>query len=271
MKILMLIDSLDVGGAETHVETLVLELVKMGCEVSVASNGGKIAQKLESEGIKQLFLPSVTPFSNVSFSSNASQMEQSDVSFAPKTNLYYEKMKKIMEDLPLPLRLMVAGDLLTRYVDTVKPDLVHAHTRRMAFIATPICRSRKIPLVFTAHAMFSMDGIKKVISRWGDAVIAVSEDIKRHVESCSGVCDKAKTRSRVSDTVGAKVGTVEKTKTRLRSCEKIKTRSNSSVSSAQRRVGSHCCNINPRIFRIALMARNLPPITVIPNGVKIKR
>ena len=75
MKILMLIDSLDVGGAETHVETLVLELVKMGCEVSVASNGGKIAQKLESEGIKQLFLPSVTPFANASVSSNASQID----------------------------------------------------------------------------------------------------------------------------------------------------------------------------------------------------
>ena len=55
MKILMLIDSLDVGGAETHVETLALELVKMGCEVSIASNGGKIAQMLEGEGVKQLF------------------------------------------------------------------------------------------------------------------------------------------------------------------------------------------------------------------------
>ena len=46
MKILMLIDSLGVGGAETHVETLAQDLATLGCEVVVASSGGAIADKL---------------------------------------------------------------------------------------------------------------------------------------------------------------------------------------------------------------------------------
>lgn len=260
----MLIDSLDIGGAETHVETLALELVKMGCEVSIASNGGKIAQRLEGEGVKQLFLPSVTPFANASVSSNASQMEQSGDSFAPKTNLYYEKMKKIMEDLPLPLRFMIAGDLLTRYVDTFKPDLVHAHTRRMAFVATPICRSRKIPLIFTAHAMFSTDWLKMTMSRWGDAVIAVSDDIKEHLESWSGACEREKTRSHLEKTP---------CHTRSSAYNKTKTRS-SAITTAhmpQRRDNCLHYNIVARYFRKFFLTRNMPPITVIPNGVKIKR
>lgn len=268
----MLIDSLDVGGAETHVETLALELVKMGCEVSIASNGGKIAQKLESEGVKQLFLPSVTPFANASVSSNASQMEQSGDSFAPKTNLYYEKMKKIMEDLPLPLRLMVAGDLLTRYVDTFKPDLVHAHTRRMAFIVTPICRRRKIPLVFTAHAMFSMDCLKMMMSRWGDAVIAVSDDIKECLESWSGACEREKTRSRLKKTpCQTRLIAFKNTPTRSGAFKKTKTRSSTTARPPQRSDNCTHYNIVPHCFRKFCVARNLPPITVIPNGVNIKR
>ena len=167
-----------------------------------------------------------------------------------------------MEDLPLPLRLMVAGDLLTRYVDTFKPDLVHAHTRRMAFVATPICRSRKIPLIFTAHAMFSTDCLKMTMSRWGDAVIAVSDDIKERLESWSGACEKVKTRLHL-----------EKTPCLMRSSayNKTKTRSSTTARTSRRPYNCSHNNIVPHYFRKFFVTRNMPLITVIPNGVKTKR
>ena len=49
MKILILIDTLDIGGAESHVEVLATELRYMGHEVIVASAGGK-GQKNKSSG-----------------------------------------------------------------------------------------------------------------------------------------------------------------------------------------------------------------------------
>ena len=44
-----------------------------------------------------------------------------------------------------------------------------------------VCKRLDIPLVTTAHAMFSMRGYKGAMSRWGDGTIAVSEDIARHI------------------------------------------------------------------------------------------
>lgn len=153
MKILMLIDSLGIGGAETHVETLALGLAELGSDVCVASSGGAIAQRLVAKGIPHLLLPSV-------------------VNTSPR--------------LPLPLRLALAREMLARYIERERPDVVHAHTRRMAFLISGICRRRKIPLIFTAHAKFSMDFPKNIFSRWGDATIAVSEDIASHVIAHSG-------------------------------------------------------------------------------------
>ena len=40
MKILMLADKMDIGGAETHIITLIEELIKRGIDVTLVSNGG---------------------------------------------------------------------------------------------------------------------------------------------------------------------------------------------------------------------------------------
>ena len=51
MKILILTDRLDVGGAETHIALLARELIKDGHEVTVASSGGAIAERLKNSKI----------------------------------------------------------------------------------------------------------------------------------------------------------------------------------------------------------------------------
>lgn len=150
MKILMLIDSLEIGGAETHTITLAKEISRKGHKVEVVSAGGKLLQKLRDVGIKHIKIPNICANTR----KNA---------------------------IPLPIRLLVARNIICRNVRPHRPDVVHAHTRRMAFLISGICRAEKIPLVTTAHAKFSMRAPKRALSKWGDGTIAVSEDIKNHL------------------------------------------------------------------------------------------
>lgn len=184
MKILMLSDALEVGGAETHIETLALALVNRGCKVSVASAGGEVAQRLKKSGIQMLSIPDVR------------KKQTSQAPYPPKPREKHSSQtispstaqgKKALLSLPLSLKCLLARELIRRYIDREHPDVVHAHTRRMAFLAFRICKMRKIPLVTTAHAMFSMKFPKNLLSKWGDGTIAVSEDIKHHLISCGAV------------------------------------------------------------------------------------
>lgn len=147
MKVLMLIDDLGVGGAQTHLIVLARRLRALGCEVLVASSGGELADRLVGADVKQLYLP------------------------------------KVAEGGPGFLGMLRARRLITRYVKEICPDVVHSHTRRMAFIAQGVCRACGAVHIFTAHAKFVMDFPKNVLARYGDGVIAVSEDIKNHLFS----------------------------------------------------------------------------------------
>lgn len=63
MKILMLTDSMDVGGAETHIYTLALALRDRGHSVTVCSSGGALCRELLRAGISHMTLPLSTPAS----------------------------------------------------------------------------------------------------------------------------------------------------------------------------------------------------------------
>lgn len=159
MKILMLIDSLSVGGAETHVQTLAAELKAAGHEVAVASSGGEVADWLAKNGIKHLPLPDVSG----------------------------KECSPNRDSTPTAVRLTVARELIARYVDELRPDVVHAHTRRCAVLASAICKRRRVPLITTAHARFSMKFPKDQLSEWGDGTIVVSRDILSHLASHSQI------------------------------------------------------------------------------------
>ena len=156
MKILMLIDSLEVGGAETHLCSLCAQLKKEGHSIIVASSGGKMLYILQNVGVKHHFLPSF----NIKFPQRA-QNKLKCTSIA-------DAIKKLLQIVILE-----------------KPDIVHAHTRKTSFIANIVCKNQKIPLISTAHAMFSMKGYKGILSLWGDGTIAVSEDIAKHISKHS--------------------------------------------------------------------------------------
>ena len=54
MKILMITDRMNTGGAETHIETLATELLRLGHSVTVFSAGGRIADRMEAAGVRQV-------------------------------------------------------------------------------------------------------------------------------------------------------------------------------------------------------------------------
>ena len=152
----MLIDALGIGGAETHTLTLAKELLKRGHAVEVVSAGGELLPKLQNVGIKHTKIPNICENSGASV-------------------------------ITLPIRLLTARNIIYRHVRSGRPNIVHAHTRRMAFLASGICKAEKIPLVTTAHARFSMSAPKKVLSRWGDGTVAVSDDIKNHLLASTSI------------------------------------------------------------------------------------
>ena len=55
MKILMLTDRMEIGGAETHIAQLLRTLQAMGCEVALFSGGGRLADELEKEGMTDAY------------------------------------------------------------------------------------------------------------------------------------------------------------------------------------------------------------------------
>lgn len=140
MKILMLTDGMDRGGAETHIAMLSEGLIAGGVSVSVLSEGGRIADALEERGIPQYRLP------------------------------------HIGRD---PLALLRARHFLRELYRRERFDLLHAHARIPALLlrgggwsATPPRR------LVTAHAAYSPVGAWARLSYWGDRTLAVSEDLR---------------------------------------------------------------------------------------------
>lgn len=153
MKIIMMTDSMGIGGAESHICVLCKELAKMGYEIVLISSGGIYEKKLLPIGVRHIKLP-----------------------ICSKN----------------PLTVVFERHILSKVIKEEAPDVLHSHSRMSAFIAAPVCKKYGIPLVVTAHAMFSMTPMKAMLSRWGDRTICVSEDIKKLLAD-TGKCDKNKT------------------------------------------------------------------------------
>jgi len=141
-RILMTLTRFDIGGAETHVLELSLELKRMGYYVVVASNGGVYEKNLHEAGIKHYRVPmhSKRPF----------------------------EVKKSLK-------------LLSDIIKNEKIEIVHAHGRIPAFLCGVLKKRMAFTFVTTAHWVFDTSHGLKYITNWGEKVIAVSEDIKSYL------------------------------------------------------------------------------------------
>ena len=141
MKILMLIDRMESGGAETHVEALAEALCEGGDRVEVFSAGGRIADRMEGRKIVQ---------------------------------------RRILPIGNSPWRFFLARRMLKKQIRREGYDILHAHTRRMALLARGLAgKGRKAGLVVTIHAAFlNFPWLSRIAFR-SEEVIAVSEDLRQ--------------------------------------------------------------------------------------------
>ncbi|MCL2236057.1 MAG: polysaccharide pyruvyl transferase CsaB [Defluviitaleaceae bacterium] len=141
-KVLMALMGMDIGGAETHVLELCKALKDRGLDVHVVSNGGIYENDLVEHGIKH--------------------------HHAPMHN------KK-------PANLISSYKILEKVIREHDINLVHAHARIPAFLCGLLQKKVGFVFVTTAHAHFNNALAYRLLTNFGDASLAVAEDIKENL------------------------------------------------------------------------------------------
>ena len=139
MKILLLTDSMDIGGAETHVASLCRYLVRRGHKVFLLSGGGRLCRELQKDGV-------------VCLTSH----------FGDRT----------------PFGIAKSIINILRATRLASPHVIHAHGRFVAFLSERIASFLGIPLIVTSHADPTIKRLPKPFTSTADLCIAVSPDIK---------------------------------------------------------------------------------------------
>ena len=142
MKILMVLMGLDIGGAETHVVELSKELSRRGHEILIASNGGAYVPQLEALGIRHVEMP-----------------------------LNRRSVRA----------MAVSLHRLRRLIRRERPDLVHAHARIPAFLCGLLRRQMDFPFITSAHWVFTVTPLLRLMTDWGQHTVAVSQDIRQYL------------------------------------------------------------------------------------------
>jgi len=149
-RILLTVMSLNAGGAETHAVSLACELKRQGLDVVVVSNGGTLVEELMEAGVTHYEVPLHT-----------------------KT----------------PLSILTAFRRLKEIIVRQNIGLIHAHARIPAFLSVMMGKKYHIPVVTTSHGMYKDGFPYSLITRWGDRVIAVSQDIKQQIMRSYGYAE----------------------------------------------------------------------------------
>lgn len=140
-NIVILTMSLNIGGAETHIFELANALSARGNRVTVFSAGGVYADKLRENGIEHITAP----------------LNKKD-----------------------PLSLIRSYRIVSRFVKKNRPCVIHSHTRISNFTASAVSKKYRIPFVSTVHFNFSTGFFQRLLTRWGDRALSVSEDLKEY-------------------------------------------------------------------------------------------
>lgn len=155
MRILMLTDRMDIGGAQTHIATLCRALHAKGHDITLLSAGGCFADQLGKDGIHTATWPS---------------------------------------DKRHPLAVLRCAARLRRLVKDSAFDILHAHTRFTATLATRLL-GKRCTVVSTAHLPFSTTRAQRRLMRWGRHTLAVSEDIKDYLIHTYGLTESEITKT----------------------------------------------------------------------------
>ncbi|MBI6873474.1 glycosyltransferase [Clostridium aciditolerans] len=141
LRVLMLIDALNVGGTETHVLNITKKLMDMGIYVVVATSGGPMEVVMRSYGIKVIKIP----------------IDGDYISNKKKFG-----MVKILKTI----------------IDEEKINVIHCHLFASMQLASELYRMYKIPYVVTVHGLFYPNNIFYSTCIQASKVIAVSKPVR---------------------------------------------------------------------------------------------
>jgi glycosyltransferase involved in cell wall biosynthesis len=145
IRVLMLVDSLNIGGTETHVLSLAQKLIEMGVYVVVGTSGGPLTNLFEHNGIKVYKIPIYNDYI-----SNKNR---------------YSSIKEVEE-----------------IIDKEKINLLHCHLFASMSIGSEMNKRFKIPYITTIHGMFYPNDVLFSTCFNTDAIIAVSEPVKELIK-----------------------------------------------------------------------------------------
>ncbi|MGE7760130.1 glycosyltransferase [Peribacillus sp. NPDC097895] len=145
-RVLMVLDTMDVSGTETHVLSLVKELQSRGIYTAVLTGNGSMISRLRETGctIHEMNFPAT-------------------LTLKPET-----------ESL-----------LLKGLVDLIRQEritLVHGHQITSGHISAKAAKISNIPFVFTLHGTYFPDWEIRSVLQFTDAAIAVSEPVKKYIQ-----------------------------------------------------------------------------------------
>lgn len=149
LRILMLIDALNIGGTEMYVLELAKSLKKLGAHVIIGTSGGPLTEVFKHYGLKIVKIP---------FDSD------------------YISNKNIMKLIKLTKKI----------IDEEKINLLHCHLFASMRLGNDIYRSYKIPYIVTLHGLFYPNDVLFMSCINAAKIIAVSEPIKKLIESKLG-------------------------------------------------------------------------------------
>lgn len=141
VRVLMLIDALNVGGTETHVLNLTRKLMDNGIYVVVATTGGPMEKLFESYGIKIIKIPATGDYIS--------------------NKKVYGLIKTLKE-----------------IIDKEKINIVHCHLFASMQLASELYRRYKLPYIVTIHGLFYPNDVLYSTCIMASKVIAVSEPVK---------------------------------------------------------------------------------------------
>lgn len=145
LRVLMVLDQLNVGGTETHTLALARELMRLGVKIIIAGKHGKMLEPFIGIGCPIYELDFVTQ------------------QFEPNTNHYPELLQQ-----------------LSSIIESEQIDIIHAHQFPSGKIAKSAADKYGIPFVFTAHGTYYEPAMFDDLRH--SVVISVSPAIERMLQ-----------------------------------------------------------------------------------------
>lgn len=153
MNILYLTNHLNIGGISSYLLTLARGLKARGHNVYVASSQGELLSRFIQEGIVYIPIPIKT---------------KQEVS---------------------PKVLMSLFGLIP-HIKTKEIDIIHSNTRVTQVLGCLIYRYSHVPYVSTCHGFFKKRFFRQAFPCWGLRVIAISEEVEKHLKTDFKVREK---------------------------------------------------------------------------------